>query len=376
MTEHLERVTAILQSFELTPMMWSDMYFRLGSKTGDYYDLAAEVPENIIKQIPESMSLVYWDYYHSNMADYDVLMKKHNKLKKPVIFAGGAWTFNGIAPNYAKSFENTQAALKAAETNQLEEILCTIWLDDGAETPLETAWPVLHMFAEHTMPLEGHCFSLEQQFNRLSVNSWQDMLLLDAFDRVPGVDSANQSSSSPSKFLLWQDVFIGLYDKHTEHLHLGQHYHSLHQQLERIQPKNELLSFYEQLAHVLSLKADLGKAICRAYRAEHYAEMAQLIAQCAACKQHFYTLRDRHRTIWLQTNKSFGWEVLEIRYGALLARFDTVIYQLEQWLADGTPIDILEEDKLPVVTPEQLTSGNLGRNLFQHIISPSKLSDV
>jgi hypothetical protein len=51
-------------------MIWSDMYFRLGSKTGEYYDLECDIPEDIIKEIPD-IGLIYWIYYHDDYEFYD-----------------------------------------------------------------------------------------------------------------------------------------------------------------------------------------------------------------------------------------------------------------------------------------------------------------
>ncbi|UJF15601.1 family 20 glycosylhydrolase [Jeotgalibaca sp. MA1X17-3] len=39
MNEHLKEVVSITQKHGLEPMMWSDMYYRAGSSTGNYYDL-------------------------------------------------------------------------------------------------------------------------------------------------------------------------------------------------------------------------------------------------------------------------------------------------------------------------------------------------
>ena len=70
MCEHLDRVFDIVKKLGLEPMMWSDMFFRLGSKTGDYYDKEAAIPADIAKRIPGGLKLVYWDYYHRDENDY------------------------------------------------------------------------------------------------------------------------------------------------------------------------------------------------------------------------------------------------------------------------------------------------------------------
>ncbi len=44
---HLDRVRSLCAERGLAPMIWSDMYFRMGSRTGDYYDLASVVPDDV-----------------------------------------------------------------------------------------------------------------------------------------------------------------------------------------------------------------------------------------------------------------------------------------------------------------------------------------
>ncbi|WP_249260941.1 hypothetical protein [Virgibacillus pantothenticus] len=56
----MQEVVSITEKLGLKPMLWSDMYFRLGSETGGYYDLEAEIPEEVVAAIPD-VQLVYWD---------------------------------------------------------------------------------------------------------------------------------------------------------------------------------------------------------------------------------------------------------------------------------------------------------------------------
>src|SRR5262249_12342626 len=42
---HLGRVETICSSHGLKPMIWSDMYFRMGSATNDYYDKNSIIPD-------------------------------------------------------------------------------------------------------------------------------------------------------------------------------------------------------------------------------------------------------------------------------------------------------------------------------------------
>ena len=59
------------------------------------------------------------------------------------------------------------------------------------------------------------------------------------------------------------------------------------------------------------------------------------------------TLRLRHRKAWFALNEPFGWEVLDIRYGGLLARIDTAISRIGAYLAGET-------DSIPELARERL----------------------
>ncbi|MFA5206062.1 MAG: beta-N-acetylhexosaminidase, partial [Lentisphaeria bacterium] len=67
---HLGRVVSICKAKGLSPIIWSDMYFSMGSKTMNYYDKDGVIPGDVVKSIPHEASLVYWDYYHADKAFY------------------------------------------------------------------------------------------------------------------------------------------------------------------------------------------------------------------------------------------------------------------------------------------------------------------
>jgi len=56
MNNHLGKVRDICRDLKLNPMIWSDMYFRLGSKTHNYYDLNWKIPKKALNDIPAMFS--------------------------------------------------------------------------------------------------------------------------------------------------------------------------------------------------------------------------------------------------------------------------------------------------------------------------------
>lgn len=139
MNEHLEKVMKIVQKYGLDPMIWSDMYFRAISKTGDYYDQDVVIPKELAANIPQNVQLVYWDYEHQDKNTYSVLINKHKELGSTPIFAGGIWCWNGYTVDYDKTFITTNPALMACKEAGVEEVIATIW---GMEDVKVTSTPI------------------------------------------------------------------------------------------------------------------------------------------------------------------------------------------------------------------------------------------
>lgn len=62
--------------------MWSDMLFTLAAKNSSlqsYYDQEG-LPIRVQASIPESVSLVFWDYYHTNASVYEKKIAQHREL--------------------------------------------------------------------------------------------------------------------------------------------------------------------------------------------------------------------------------------------------------------------------------------------------------
>ena len=379
MNRHLAKVLEITDALQLEVEMWSDMYFRLGSKTGDYYDPDFEIPAEVVKSIP-NVKMVYWDYYHHKESEYENLLTSHKLLEKPIVFAGGIWTWNGFAPNYGKSIISTNAALAACKKHGIESIYATLWGDDGAEAPFDTALLGLQLFAEHQFNSVVSEELLAQRFNETQGESMESFLLLDRFDQTPGVAPKNPSASAISKIILYQDLLIGLYDETISHFELTKHYQALAKDLENATYSKQteaIFKHYTHFAQLLVTKTDLGIHLRNAYVANDKIAMRALLNEIATLKEQVETLRLGHRKIWFTANKAFGWEVLDIRYGGILSRIDTTLWRIHAWLEENQPIEELAATLLPFDGPYPMPEGIIiGRNLYHGIISPSKLSDV
>jgi hexosaminidase len=380
MNEHLQRVCSIAERYDLKPMIWSDMYFRLGSKTGNYYDLKSEIPQEVADAIPRAVELVYWDYYHDNPAFYSDFIRKHKQLGSMPIFAGGVWTWNGIAPNYGKTWRTTEAALSACKQEGVKEVFATMWGDNGTETNIMAGLAGLQLFAEHGYAEEVSKEKLQERFRFCAGGYLEDYLLLDDFDTTPGVAEHNPYESNPSKFLLWQDVLMGLYDDNIKGLPMNTHYADLKDRLDSVAGRsgnyNTLFEFYRQLAHVLSIKSELGIRVKEFYDAGDKQKLAESIQQLSLLQENTDGLRKLHRELWLSTYKPFGWEVLDIRYGGVLTRLETAKYRIEEYLSGKIEkIEELEAERLYFDAPWKMPKGSLGRAAYHTTVTAGSLSE-
>jgi hypothetical protein len=108
-----------------------------------------------------------------------------------------------------------------------------------------------------------------------------------------------------------------------------------------------------RLSELLERKADFGLRLKAAYDAGSREVLAEMAAECESIIAGLEALRRSHRASWMAYNKPFGWEVHDVRYGGLKARFETVQERINAYLAGELDrIEELEEARLRLVGKE------------------------
>lgn len=390
MAAHLERVNQICTELGLEPMIWSDMYLRMVSEHNEYYDIPLDADLSGAVKPPKGVTLVYWDYYHEDEEFYTEYLRMHRQLSEQVIFAGGGWVWNGVSPNLELAKNTTEPAMKACKTAGVREAVCTMWQDNGAETPMLSGLPSIIRFAEHGFAEEVSEEMIDAQLEFLTGCSAEAFNLLGTLDHV----NPSCTYDNPSKFLLYQDVLTGLFDAQTKGWDADAYYAKLRDRLTGIcESRRELgagrkvdetvhvsacqmLEMYGALADALSVKADLGKKIYEAYHADHREELRRLAQEdISLCMEKIEAYRALREKVWDDESKIFGWEVIDIRFGGLFARLRSAQKRLNAYL-DGAleRIPELEEDRL-LFQPaaEGKEPGLLNCNQWTQIVSASPM---
>lgn len=352
--EHCLRVMDICRKLGLEPMIWSDMYITPNTG-GSYYQIPADADYAMWEKPDKDLGLVYWDYYHNDSETYEKMLDIHQMLSDKVIFAGGSWIWNGISPNYSKTFAATHASLQTCKKYGIKEVLCTAWMDNGAETPVDAVLPGLVLFAHLGFHREYQEDVLREEFQSCTGGEMGDFMALDDFDRLFLQGKENLEASNPSKYLLYQDPLIGLFDAHVKEagMDMGAYYRELQSRMEKCAAKEDtyaqLFSFYGKLAAVLVHKSDLGVRIKEAYDGKEKDVLKEIgsneIPEIVRSLEEMKQLREE---LWMADAKPFGYELLDIRIGGVITRLKSAGRRIERYLAgDIMRLEELEETRLP-----------------------------
>lgn len=389
MVNHLDKVLEIVRQKGLTPMMWSDMFLKLASTSSDneHFSHDTKIPEEMASRIPKDVEMVYWDYAHIGEEHYEQLIANHRPLGTKLAFAGGVWVFNTFGVNYGLSLLATDDALKVCKREGIRDVYATMWGDDGMESNPYIALLGLQFYAEHAYTdAEVDKEWLKERVQFCTGIPYDAYMLMKDLDETPGSEPDNRKQSNPSKFLLYQDVLLGLFDKQIEGLPMNDHYAALEQAITAQRNEQAALDYMfdvpEKLAHVLKLKSEIGIELKQAYDARDLETMRHIAVHklpeiASAVKQ----LRASHRTQWLRMFKPFGWEVIDIRYGGVVHRLESASDRILD-LVEGriAQIEELEQERLVFSSRNHLNHQGIGwssyylrmasPNVFFHVMNP------
>lgn len=364
--KHLERVMEICRKYGLQPQMWSDMFFRLAFG-GEYYVKDKPMADNV--KIPEGLELVYWDYYSADEEHYDDMLRQHRKMTDKVSFAGGVWKWIGFAPHNRYSAVIGKAALSSCRRNGITSVVMTGWGDNGGEASQFSILPGLfedaRLVYEDDLP--------EAAFYALTGIREEDYMKLDLSNPLP---EREDRVNNAGKFLLYNDVLLGVFDPLAKQLAEG-YYADAAKQLEQAVRDSSgsslcyVLKTQASLCRVLQDKANLGMVIRAAYGAgdrEKLREIAEeAIPQLLEKMDRFY---QDFRKQWMSENKAFGFEVQSLRIGGLRQRILEVQQRMEEYLSgELAEIDELEKPVLPFAYCEGADVTTLDYNRWNNIVT-------
>ncbi len=341
---HIERVAEITRKYGLSPMIWSDMYFRLASQDGDYYDCEADIPVSVKQKLPDGMSIVYWDYYHTDENIYEGMIRKHHKITDRIVFAGGIWCWNGFVPDVNFTMETTKAALAACKREGIQNIIGTVWEDDGCETDHSFSLPGAMLYGE-----ASYCDALSmERLNRIS-----ELLFHVSFTNFISLSEAAkpvEKSDLIVKQILYADPLLNMLETEMAEESIQEKYRKLADKYFALAKQEGYFDkYFEYIGAVCKLAYEKVKFSIQLK--ESYGDKEKMKTICLeslknACKD----LEEIHYKLWNESYKPQGFENIDSRYGGLMMRIKTAERRIREYIAgELETLEELDEKKLPFV---------------------------
>ena len=378
---HWNKVLDIAEKYDFHAHMWSDMFFRLANN-GEYCGENVTIGKDVIEKVPKNVGLCYWDYgeiaanrifigdkAQRNEQVFYHMFHEHKKFGVELWFAASVWNYNGFAPQNKMGQYVMEPGFKQAISHCIENILVTVWGDDGNDSSYFAALPSLYAMSEYA---KGNFDkeSISKGFYETFGYSFDDFMLLD----IPNHNSGNPESlwrECGCKTLLYNDCFLGWKDNYIEKLDpipYGEYAEKLREAGERAGEYQYIFEVLSLLCSALEKKATLGVQTRKAYQNGDKATLKSLVDTYAETAERIDRFRKKFREMWLKEYKGNGWEIQQYRLGGLYMRILDCRERLIEYL-DGKidRIEELEEEILPY------GDNGLQHNAFCGLISVSNL---
>ena len=373
--EHLRRVSEMAKKYGFELLMWGDMFFRLAG--GDYFTNfnqnpeLGEIPEEVRQLVPENIHLVYWDYFSRDRQSYERNIDAHNAIKSGSWFAGGLWTWAGFAPHNTFSIATMREAMKACHAKGVENVVMTMWGDNGAECSKFAVLPALFTVSQMAQDIDD-VETIHANFEREFGIPFEDFR---ALDLIGTQNDSAEAIYNPEKYLLYCDPFMGQFDNrvksgdaagyadcaarlavYADHAEYGYLFRSL-----------------RALCDFLSMKADLGIRTRAAYLSGDQKAAKALCADYDAALERLDAFYAAYEQQWMHENKPQGFDVVDLRIGGQRQR---LLHCRDRLLAyaEGR-LDRIEELEEPVLDCccEENADGQATRAIFWHEIASANV---
>lgn len=332
--QHFVRVFQICREEGILPDFWADAFYLEGQT-----DM---VPEELFDG---TQTPVYWEYYETDPEVYRRTFTRLQSAAGTVSFAGCLHKHMGIAPDNGLSQAVMDVAFPVAKEFGVTDILMTTWGDQGNDCPFYAIMPAFWYAAHQLYPCSADVDAMVLGFTGFTCAQWR---IADEINYIVRID---KKVSNAGTWALHNDLLIGMMDYHISD-DADEHYRRLYSLLLPLCRENSqfayIFRFYAALCRVMAGKTTFSKRLRRAYMAGDRENMRQMQAELPALAQAIEDFRRVFREIWMQDNKGFGFEVMDLRFGGMAARCQTVYDVLQDYL-DGKLQHIyeLEEERLP-----------------------------
>lgn len=355
---HLKKVVKICQEEGFAPSLWSDMVIKLaygGTSLKEYDGIdRTRLKEDVQKIFPQEAQLIFWNYDIKDRDFYERAFAAHFDLTKNVAFAGGAWSWCGFAPLNTLAEKSLEPAIQSALELGIEDFMVTSWGNGGGECHCMLSAST-YLYVAEKLSDGGDLDDLNARAFTIFGNTYEQLKDVEIVDRTHEnavLENALKGGCNASKYLLYNDPLLGVMDAHVPK-ECKAVYKANSERLEEILRCNGKLKEYIEplytLSRCLEIKGTLGRELTKAYKENNLELLKKLtqadLTECIKRMEEFFSC---YRSAYIKCNKSYGSEIVDIRFGGMKHRLRRVYEILNDYL-DGK-IDKIEEfeiDRMP-----------------------------
>ena len=353
LNEHLSYVKKLCQRYDFQPMMWSDMLFRSINRNS-YWDTSFHFSKQQKERMPKGIPVIYWDYDGRSKEHYQALIQEHKKAFKEVYFATTANTYEGLAPLNTYSLERAFPAMDACKEEGIDNIIVTLWCDDGYECSYNTALPCLFAIKRHYDGIQN-IDQIKKEFLELTGENFDHLFALEKNNLIkhPAINNNNED-----KWMFYSDPFLGYLDQCVKE-GSGEDFHNLALELasyEKGSKYDYLFAEGAALSDFLSVKAEIGVKTRKAYQKQSKEELKKLISEYDLVIEKLNAFYNAFEIMWKKENKDMGLEKHQFRIGALKFRLQKCKDKIQSYL-NG------EIDHIPELEQEMLDYFGNGKTM-------------
>ena len=361
---HMDKVCAIAKKYGYEQVIIAgDMPFRLATRSDDYGNTKAQVQVDVSDFVPDIGALEYWDYGVKSKEDFRALMSIHQQIKKENLwYLGGVKSWFSYTPENHASTRGLRNSVQASREQGLDNVGIATFGDDGGECSRFAVLPGVFYAGQIAKGITDED-EIKKNFEAMFGIPYDAFLLLDLTQRSS--DGA-ETTVQPARYILYNDPFLGLMDPTIPEYTRADH----EELMVLLKPWCDhpewgyLFRMAYDLCAVTAAKCDVGMRIRAAYTAGDKQKLQELAHELRRIRGLVERFHDSFRKQWMIENKSFGFEVTDIRVGGVMTRLNTCANILEEYIRGE--IEHIEELEMEQLDPRTPLDPDYGVRKYQH----------
>lgn len=347
--KHLKKVVDFTVSQGLIPIIYDDTLDKVLS--GNQYGRSdkSEIPQEVIDQLPKGFIPAYWDYYSEDINIYKTAMSTYMKMSGDIIFWGGIWTWRGAPYDAVMTERISHPGLMACKEMGVRKAIGSIWGNSCECNFIHTLHGAMY-FAEHMYNTDVENSLLKERFEFITKGKYDAFIEASYYHN--DYDNYNDYKSYIERYFgkryFWADILMGMLDAELKAKPMAKYYSYRAEEYKKYLDKNDVwyehyLLFY-RFFDILAKKCYVAENLKDAYDNGNRDFIVECVEKLLPeLKDAFDETSKLHRKLWFETNKPFGYETEDVKYGGMIRRIDTAIERLSAYL-DGTLPTIPELD--------------------------------